>query len=563
MGARAILRRDGARLVRGDLLPGGQKIRGMNLHQSWASVQARRATGESPVATWSYCWEFFEESFFQDCVDKAVAIGCNVLRIQGSVWVVYSGRMTREEYLANWKKLYDMCQKAGIWLYPCGCDGGVWDRFNDIPFSNLQTELTAWAAYMDTLPGVIALDLIQESTFASTSNAITLYNQVKTATTKLVTYSANSGTPTPGLKSDRLDFLDYHNYSTWAPTFLDLYWTSDTRPVVFGEFGLPADQGITGQSGYYGGMLNLNRATGALGQKVAGSLAWSIIDADDVANNQWGVHDLTGNPKWWLIDMVQHFGKHNEIVPTFAPIASPSISSTLLRDFDPQGINGGGSWHGRPTITLPDQSGNGGDLTQSNSVNRPLYQESITPNGKPGLRFYGSSISLANTTGADTTYAGLTIFHVVSQLAYAASHSRIMGATSAGGTDSTGNGIATNISAANITDFSQVSVSYDGTNKTVTLGANPFGSWVVLAYVIPSDGSSVLVYANGTLVATLAGTSNTKSLANVVLGRGVTSGSASGTTSNMFWARTLIYQGVLTNTDRNTITTFLRTTYGI
>ena len=286
-----------------DLLPYSQRMRGVNIalgNPAFATVSA-----SATPAPWAQLWTDWDTTSLQRRLDQAVTLGCNTVRMAGSVLAVTGGYITRAQYLAKWGQFSGWCQDRKLFLYPY-----LADYYNEgsvlSSTSTLQAEIVAAATYLHTLPDIVALDLVQESdpwlAGAGSSFSVTLYNAVKAVTNLPCTYS-QTGTIASSVTSytDRRDFADLHIYGTSGsqPSDLTTAWTGGlTYPVCFGEFGTNPAGNSAAQVTRLNQILGLFAATGGSGQRVAGALRWTVEDYDTAANqNNHGLFDETGAEK--------------------------------------------------------------------------------------------------------------------------------------------------------------------------------------------------------------------------------------------------------------------------
>lgn len=103
-------------------------------------------------------------------------------------------------------------------------------------------------------------------------------------------------------------------------------------------------------------------------------------------------------------------------LPNLAPfggaglVISNPYTTGLLMDMDASRC--GVTADGTALATWPDQSGNGNDLTQATSANRPLYKIAQVA-GRPAILFDGSNDKMANTAYAGIGTGDFTAFFVV------------------------------------------------------------------------------------------------------------------------------------------------------
>lgn len=295
-----------------DLLPYSQRIRGVNLAENGENFSA----SSTAPAPWAKLWTLWNTTGIQRELDEAVALGCNTVRMAGSVLAVTGGHITRSQYLAKWTQLSGWCQSRGLFLYPY-----LADYYNEgSALSNTTTltnEIVAAAAHLHTLPDIIGLDLVQECDpwIGGTSSPFTpngpgaaaslaLYQAVKAVTNLPCTFSRTTS-PNPGmyLWDDRSDFSDCHIYGSssagdFTTAWANTSWGGYLRPIVFGEFGVYPNTGDAADITRINEVNAVLAATGTYGQRLAGALRWSVEDYDSGnAGNRLGLFDLNGAEK--------------------------------------------------------------------------------------------------------------------------------------------------------------------------------------------------------------------------------------------------------------------------
>lgn len=311
----------------GDLLPGGAKIRGVNITATLA--QEAIAAGHYPnLDRWRVMWSQWDATAIQTALDRAVAVGANCVRIQGSPYALYTSTITQAAYFTLWDQLSAWCQQRGLFLYPTGADGGPNDLFGGVPAATQITLLTAWAAHMGTLPDVIGLDLVQENdSYRTSSTALNIYQSVKAVTSLPCTYSTFAsmdvtGNLAPTYLADRMDYFDFHVYYGGASTApLDAYWTAGgTRPVVIGEFSHTISQNFNADAWIqrYNEVKALVTHIGPAGQRVAGAQCWASGDSYPWSpagsppfspGDNFGLFDDAGVERTWITNVLRTFPK--------------------------------------------------------------------------------------------------------------------------------------------------------------------------------------------------------------------------------------------------------------
>ena len=295
-----------------DLLPGGAKIRGTNI-------------AVAVDATWALFWKNFEARIpaITQQLDLAVSVGCNVVRLIGSVLGVANGTFTRAEYLAHWDHFNQLCADRGLYIYPCAqhyydTASGYPSSFTTIPQSTLIAEEVAFAQHVDQYGRCIGIDLVCESNYyAPKYQAPALYNAVKQVTSLPLTFSLlyQSANDTPTMATmwstvnSRADFCDIHWYGpAVTATTLDPYFAGNVKPFVVGEFGSPDSQGYVQTQRYQQAAAAIGHTTPG-GHRAAGAFNWTIQDYSTDPANRYGLFDTAGNPKTQLTSIFQTIPK--------------------------------------------------------------------------------------------------------------------------------------------------------------------------------------------------------------------------------------------------------------
>jgi hypothetical protein len=225
------------------------------------------------------------------------------------------------------------------------------------------------------------------------------------------------------------------------------------------------------------------------------------------------------------------------------------LGSIFVPIFDPTTIAGLSLWvKGDTGITLngskvsawADQSGNGKNLIQNTAGNQPTYLASAK-NGKPGVRFTIAATSFMSTSNFASAIAHPMIFIVYTQTQVVAGNQEYV--FDAGG----GDRVQMNKNQNNRTAMyagAQIQI-----NETYPL------SWRIR--VCSFNGSSGAMYTNG--VQNIAGNVGNQTMPNFVLGRWA-GGSAY---SEFDVAEILIYNSILSDSDRNNVEGYLNRRYAI
>lgn len=294
-----------------DLLPDGGKVRGMNIAPAPEAFVGLPA-GKS---VWTRLWgDTYSEAYMLSQVQKAAALGCNVIRVMGNLGGILDGDYDRATYLARWDHLNDICAQRGIYLYPCSTPG------NDVQWvynASMLAEQLAFAEHVEAYGRCIGLDIVQELySFAASADGLALINAVRAAVSLPLTYSLLSSDSVlssnlakrDALRS-RVDFFDHHWHST--PTVGDVetyYWDEgETKPLLIGEFGNPVSVGDAAQNLHYRRVRDtISVAGGVSGRRGAGAISWCVSDWQDTdPTEQWGAFDIDGVPRPSLTSVVQ------------------------------------------------------------------------------------------------------------------------------------------------------------------------------------------------------------------------------------------------------------------
>jgi hypothetical protein len=237
------------------------------------------------------------------------------------------------------------------------------------------------------------------------------------------------------------------------------------------------------------------------------------------------------------------------------------LKNSVLRSWKPTDINNLNLWldgDDSSTITLngsnvsqwDDKSGNGYNATQTTAANQPLYN-STGLNNKGILDFNGSSHYLSYPSVGSTD--AVTVFVVV-KADTLASFRHILGS----------NGWAigyTHFLYGNTTRFS---FAVNNRNPTDAFATNPFNTGVYRIVGVTADSSNVKFYLNGGA----DGTTPVVAPQTMTLGAGkIGAWENLVATVERFWdgqiAEIIIYNKVLSTTERQAVETYLTNKWGI
>lgn len=259
-------------------------------------------------------WDIWDLPWIETQLDDAVALGCNVVRIMGSLVGLYNGRYDRATYHARWAELNDACVDRGLRLYPCMQPGNASDGISGVPQAFLETEGAAWAALINGFQNAIGIDVVQENhAFGATYNGGSLLNVIRDVTDLPLTFSIVGGTPSQLGHADntaamtairfRVDFMDLHWYHNPTSTGIETYfWDAGyDMPFLVGEFGHVASAGQAAQEARFQAVKDTIAHAGNSGRRPAGALVWDLRDAEGLAtSDQYGLRDEDGVTRAYL-----------------------------------------------------------------------------------------------------------------------------------------------------------------------------------------------------------------------------------------------------------------------
>lgn len=301
-----------------DLLPGGAKIRGLNLVPSYAQWVLAGGHG------WATLWKNWDAAWIEAQLDDAVEYGCNVVRVMGSVWGIELGDYTRSAYLARWSEFLEMCRARGLYVYPCGNPGGY--EIASTTYATVEAEMVAWAAHVAAYRTSIAIDIVQEDdAYGASSDGQNLRDAVAAVTTLPLTYSVTGTTKSQLGHADNdavvlalfniVDFFDFHWYYSPGADDIEQFWWDNgvgrpLRKVVIGEYGSPYSAGAAAQTARYEAISDTINYAGDSGRRPAGAFAWVARDfGSDPATDMWGLSAADGTRRSWIITPFEAIAK--------------------------------------------------------------------------------------------------------------------------------------------------------------------------------------------------------------------------------------------------------------
>lgn len=302
-----------------DLLPGGGKIRGLNLVASQAQWQhAGNAAGDG----WAVLWRWWDLAWLQAQLDDAVDMGVNVVRVMGSVVGIARGYYTEAAYLDLWSIFIDECTDRGLYVYPCFHPGSDSAYQTEIAQSDLEGYAARWAQRVGRTKRCIAIDIIQEDdAYGSSSNGSALKAAIRAVSDLPLTYSITGTTRSQLGHADNndavldlfttVDFFDFHWYYAPAASDIETYWWDNGpgRPfkkVVVGEFGSPLSVGAGAQTARYQAIVDCLSYEGDSGRRPAGGFAWVARDfGTNAATEKWGLSEADGTRRTYISDVFE------------------------------------------------------------------------------------------------------------------------------------------------------------------------------------------------------------------------------------------------------------------
>lgn len=297
--------------------PRDRKIYGCNI-ASKKSYGVDTAYGAAWLALWN-AWDW--DGWIKPQIDWACGnnIGCNCIRLIGSLEGVYAGTFTQNTYNSRWIQLVEYCASLGVYVYFTGgwfpqvspdnvyYPAGAGANMTDQQIADgINATLSALSGYRN----IIAADLMQENdwwpeTFKA-ERSVDVYNKVKAGGTALPCTFSSTKVLTDQSSKDwftsiagAFDMIDHHiyamvGYDPNTPIVLsDMnYWLSTYSgyDIIFGEFGSPQSASADTQNNYFHSVLGVASSGNPY---LRGAQAWACTDGNDVTTDEWGLFDVT------------------------------------------------------------------------------------------------------------------------------------------------------------------------------------------------------------------------------------------------------------------------------
>lgn len=295
-----------------DLLPGGAKIRGLNITLSAAQISAASAGN-----LWASMWANWDETWMTDQLDDAVAYGCNAVRTMGSIAGIYGGEYTEADYLDLWSHFIELCADRGLYVYPCMQPGNPSDSdFGSVPYANVEAYALNWLRRVGRTRRCIGVDVVQESdAYATSTDGQSLIAAMQSASDLPMTYSVAGGTKSQLGHADNnavvlalfdiVDYFDFHWYADPTSTDIETWWWDNgagrpTKRVLIGEFGGQLSLGSSAQTTRYQAIVDTISYEGDSGRRPAGGFAWCARDFNTVSSDQWGLKSADGTERTYI-----------------------------------------------------------------------------------------------------------------------------------------------------------------------------------------------------------------------------------------------------------------------
>jgi hypothetical protein len=301
-----------------DRLPPNVRLRGSNivctsnpLGQPWTTYG---------TTVWAAMWTVWDwDNWIKPQIDDAAAVG-NAVRLWGSTQSFLSGNITEDVYFAQWHQMLDYCANKGLYMLPTGSDLQTGFQ-QEITSATAASHYGTWANMLADYPGVVGLDLMNEAWGLTVTGQVE-YDWLLTVlracadaahapglpvavSFPLFDSSAWSWSPTGPAPAGRMfaehpvdpffelsDYLDIHLYAAGTPDDVaSTYqngWAAG-KPLIFGEFGIRADQPQDAQTSFYDMVGQLVSAR----EDHAGALAWSCYDVN-ATSNIYGLYSAPG-----------------------------------------------------------------------------------------------------------------------------------------------------------------------------------------------------------------------------------------------------------------------------
>lgn len=304
-----------------DRLPNNVRLRGVNIVCN--AKPLGRPWTDFGTNVWAAMWTTWDwDNWIKPQIDDAARAG-NSVRLWGSTQTFLAGHITENVYYARWQQLLDYCAKKALYMLPSGSD-----LQNDVKRSLSSAEAAVhyakWTNMLAQYPGVIGVDLMNEAwgmtvpgtksqsdytwlltTLRACADAVHQHGLPVTVSFPVFdssVWSWNSNGPKPAGPIfgahpyepffELCDFLDFHIYADTTPadianTFANSW--ARGKPMIFGEFGIDADQPPAARSAFYAMVQQLVSARA----DQLGALAWSCYDVNDT-DNSYGLYSAPG-----------------------------------------------------------------------------------------------------------------------------------------------------------------------------------------------------------------------------------------------------------------------------
>ena len=269
---------------------------------------------------WSAMWSTWEwEDWIKPQIDDAAAIG-NSVRLFGSVQTFLEGNITQDTYFERWQQMLDYCASKGLFMLPSGSD--LQDQVQILMTSTqAAAHYSNWSNMLAEYPGVVGIDLMNEAwglavnghvdndwllpvlracTDAVHSEGLAAAPSFPVFDSSLWSWSPFGPDPAGRMFEkfpvepffELADYLDIHLYVTSSPA--QLAFTSEKawaagKPIIFGEFGIGADQPSSARTEFYTSVKQLVTAR----SDIVGALAWSCYDVNS-GENRFGLYSAPG-----------------------------------------------------------------------------------------------------------------------------------------------------------------------------------------------------------------------------------------------------------------------------
>ncbi len=280
--------------------PAGDKLRGMNI---------------IPGNSLNTFWPDFETQWpmARKQIDHSYAVGCNVVRFIGDIQWATIGSITPTQYHDRWQVVLDHIASLGMYCYPCA-SGVVQLASTGFSNSTIITRFNAWLAAIAHYGNIIGIDLANEvNSWPGKTNAeiqanmAAIYTGVKAGGTAFPltwsTYENMATYPCVHGGSAACDYLDFHvykaaggyaDYPTSALIFSGPLTLDPGHEVMGGEFGDPISDGPTHNANWFNACWSMFNDADS---QIRGSIQWAAYDQDVVPANQFGLLDLSFNPR--------------------------------------------------------------------------------------------------------------------------------------------------------------------------------------------------------------------------------------------------------------------------